>query len=390
MRFDLFSDEVQRDPYPHYKRLRDEAPVYRDPVLGYYAVSRFEDCWNAYVDWQRFSSSAGPSLELSGRGEDFSLIGIDPPRHTTLRNIISRGFTPRRIADLEPRIRKMARSYLDDLAGQGSFEFQSKLGARLPMSVICDLVGIPESMNEQICDWANLSLHREPGHAEPPPEAQAADKSLRAYLRGLLDEKRGRGTDDLVGILLAAEIKVDGRTQKLTDDEIVAFLNLLAAAGNETTTKLLGNTVVLLAQHPEQRAAVVADPEQLPHAIEESLRFEPPSQNTGRIMTEDLALHGTVIPKGSRVVILTGAACRDEREYPDPDRFDITRRFERSLYFGHGQHVCLGKSLARLEARVVLEEFLARYPRYQLDEAGLERTSQSHVRGYSRIPLRVS
>ena len=387
MHFDLFSDEVQRDPYPHYRRLRDESPVYRDPALGYYAVSRFEDCWNALIDWQRFSSSAGPSLELSGRGEDFSLIGLDPPRHTALRNVISR--PPRRIADLELRIRRLARSYLDGLAGQKAFEFQSKLGARLPMSVICDLVGIPESMNQQICDWANLSLHREAGHAEPPPEARDADESLRGYLRDLLEEKRGRGTDDLVGILLAAEITVKGRTKKITDDEIVAFLNLLAAAGNETTTKLLGNTIVLLADHPEQREAIVKDPEQIVPAIEESLRFEPPSQNTGRIMLEDVSLHGTVLPKGSRVVILTGAACRDEREYPDPDRFDIQRRFERSLYFGHGQHVCLGKSLARLEARVVLEEFLARHPDYRIDRAGLERTSQSHVRGYSRIPVHV-
>ncbi|MEZ4333708.1 MAG: cytochrome P450 [Myxococcota bacterium] len=389
MRFDLFSDEVQLDPYPHYRRLRDEAPCYRDPVLGFYALSRFEDCWNALIDWKRFSSKAGPSLELSGRGEDFSLIGIDPPRHTVLRNVISRGFTPRRIADLEPRIRRLARSLLDALEGQPSFEFQACLGARLPMSVICDLVGIPESMNEQICDWANTSLHREHGRAEPPPEAQAADHALRDYLRKLLEEKRGRGTDDLVGILLAAELEFDGRRQRLTDDEIVAFLNLLAAAGNETTTKLLGNTIVLLAQHPEQRRALVADPARIPHAIEESLRFEPPSQNTGRIMTEDVMLHGTRIPEGARVVILTGAACRDEREYSDPDRFDFERRFERSLYFGHGQHVCLGKSLARLEGRVVIEEFLARHPDYRIDEAGLERTSQSHVRGYSRIPVHV-
>ncbi len=390
MRFDLFSDAVQRDPYPHYRQLRDEAPCYRDESLGFYVLSRFEDCWNALIDWQRFSSSAGPSLELSGRGEDFSLIGLDPPRHTTLRNVISRGFTPRRIADLEPRIRKLARAYLDGLSGEKAFEFQAKLGARLPMSVICDLVGIPESMNQQICDWANLSLHREPGRAEPPPDAQEADQSLRGYLRGLIETKRGREADDLVGILLAAEIKLEGKTQRLSDDEIVAFLNLLAAAGNETTTKLLGNTIVLLAQHRDQRAAIVKEPERIGPAIEESLRFEPPSQNTGRIMTEDVKLHGGVIPKGSRVVILTGAACRDEREYPEPDRFDSERQFDRSLYFGHGQHVCLGKSLARLEARVVLEEFLARFPDYQIDEAGLERTSQSHVRGYSRIPIRVS
>jgi cytochrome P450 len=389
LRFDLFSADVQRDPYPHYRWLRDEAPCYFDEALGFYALSRFDDCWNALVDWKLFSSAAGPSLELSGDGEHFSLIGIDPPRHTKLRNIISRGFTPRRIAELEPRIRKMVRAYLDDCEGLGEFEFQSTLGAQLPMGIICELVGIPIEMGPQICDWANESLHREPGRAEPPDEAKAADEALRGYLRSLLEEKRDGTSEDLVGALLRAEVRDEERSERLTEDEIVAFLNLLAAAGNETTTKLLGNAIVLLAEHPEQRKLLVDDPRRISSAIEEILRFESPSQNTGRVTTADVTIHDVVIPKGTRVVILTGAACRDEREYPDPDRFDIDRSFDRTLFFGHGQHVCIGKSLARLEAQVVLEEFLARYPDYEVDTSGLERKRQAHVRGYSSVPVRV-
>ena len=384
MDFNPFSDETQDDPYPIYRRLRDEAPCYRDRELGFFALSRFEDCWNAALDWRTFSSSAGPSMELSGEGEDFSLIGMDPPRHTTMRNLVSRGFTPRRIAALEPAIRELTRSYLEPLQEGSSCEFQETLGARLPMAVLCQLIGIPQEMSEAICEWSNLSLHREPGQALPPPAAMEADRNLREYLNELLQERKHHRREDVLSILIDAEVDGGGG---LSDDEIVAFLNLLAAAGNETTTKLIGNAIVLLAQHTEQRASLCERPENISQALEEILRFESPSQNTGRITLRDVDLHGKRIPAGSRVMLITGAACRDEREYPDPDRFDITRTFERSLFFGHGHHVCLGKSLARLEARVVLEELLKRFPRYELEPAGLERTHQSHVRGFSKITI---
>jgi cytochrome P450 len=389
MEFNPFSYEVQKDPYPSYRQLRDEAPCYYNESMDFHALSRFEDCWNALLDWQSFSSSHGPSMELSRSGDDFSLIGIDPPRHTRLRNLISRGFTPRRIDALEPRIRELVRSYLEPLVPGATCEIQSQLGARLPMAIICELVGIPAHMNEQICVWSNLSLHREPGQSEPPPEAAEADRSLRAYLRELLRDRKDIGGDDVLSVLVAAESHEAGERVRLTDDDIVAFLNLLAAAGNETTTKLIGNAIVLLAQYPDQRAALAADPSLIPGAIEEILRFESPSQNTGRVTLREVELHGKTIPSGARVMILTGAACRDEREYPDPDRFDIARRPSRALYFGHGHHVCIGKSLARLEGRLVLEELLARFPLYEVDPDGLERTQQSHVRGYSKISLRL-
>jgi len=386
--FNPFSYEIQDDPYPSYRRLRDEAPCYHNEEMGFYALSRFEDCWNALLDWQTFSSSHGPSMELDRNGDEFSLIGIDPPRHTKLRNLISRGFTPRRIAALEPRIRELVKNYLEPLSAGTTCEIQSQLGARLPMAIICELVGIPLSMGDQICVWSNLSLHREPGQSEPPPEAAEADRNLRSYLRELLQERKAEGGTDVLSVLLT-ESEESGERVRLTDDDIVAFLNLLAAAGNETTTKLIGNAIVLLGQHPDQRATLAAEPQRIPDAIEEILRFESPSQNTGRVTLRDVSLHGEKIPSGSRVMILTGAACRDEREYPNPDRFDIARRSERALYFGHGHHVCIGKSLARLEGRIVLEELLTRFPLYEVDPDSLERTHQSHVRGYSKISLRL-
>ncbi len=389
MEFNPFSYETQADPYPVYRWLRDAAPCYRHERLGFFAISRFQDCWDAALDWRTFSSSAGPSMELEADGELYSIIGMDPPRHTSVRNLLSRGFTARRIQALEPRIRAITRGHLARALRGSAAEFQALLGAVLPMQVICELVGIPLEMAEQIVEWANLSLHREPDRPEPPPEAAAADLAMRSYLRGLLQERKHSLGNDLLSILIQAELTEGGEKLRLGDEEIVAFLNLLAAAGNETTAKLLGNAIVLLAQHPEQRAALVADPSRIPQAIEECLRFEPPSQNTGRLVLRDTELHGVKIPTRSRVMFLTGAACRDEREYPDPDRFDIGRSIKRSLYFGHGHHVCLGKSLARLEAKVVLEEVLARFPYYEIESDGLERTHQSHVRGYSRIPIRL-
>jgi cytochrome P450 len=211
-----------------------------------------------------------------------------------------------------------------------------------------------------------------------------------AYVKRLLDERRANPRDDLVSLLAHSEYEdVDGRARRLADHEVVAFVGLLAAAGAETTTKLLGNCMVYLARHPEQRRRLWADPHRLPGAIEEVLRYDAPSQFQGRVAMRDVEVHGVRIPRGARVALATGAACRDEREFPDPDRFDIERRPERQIYFGYGNHVCIGKSLARLEARVVLEEVRARFPDYEVDEAGTTRTYQAHVRGFANVPIRV-
>jgi len=383
MEFSPFSYEIHEDPYPAYRRLRDEAPCYHNEAIGFYALSRFEDVWNATLDWQTFSSSAGPLIEGSGDGAQFSIIGMDPPLHTRMRNLVSRGFTPRRIAELEGLGRRLAIGYLDPLIGKGGCDIIEVLGAKLPMDMICELVGVPGPDRDRVREWSNLFLFREPDRPEPPAVALEAAGHLMQYWVDLLGERKRRRRDDLMSLLIDAEL--DGA--RLSDEEIVSFINLLAAAGNETTTKLIGNAVVQLARHPDQRARLVHDPGLIPGAIEEALRYEAPSQYQGRIALRDSTWHGTRIPAGKRVILITGAACRDEREFPEPDRFDVLRRPEREIYFGYGHHVCLGKSLARMESRIALEEILARFPDYALVPGGLIRTHQAHVRGYHGVKI---
>jgi hypothetical protein len=383
MEFSPFSYEVHEDPYPAYRWLRDEAPCYHNERVGFWALSRFQDVWAATLDWQTFSSSAGPLIEGSGDGAQFSIIGMDPPLHTRMRNLVSRGFTPRRIAELEGLARRLARAYLDPVVGKGGCDIIEVLGAKLPMDMICELVGVPGPDRDRVREWSNLFLFREPDRPEPPAVALEAGAHLQAYWQELLVERRRVRRDDLMSLLVDAEL--DG--ERLTDAEITSFINLLAAAGNETTTKLIGNAVVQLARHPDQRAWLVEDPALIPDAIEEALRYEAPSQYQGRIALRESTWHGRTIPKGARVILITGAACRDEREFPDPDRFDVRRRPEREIYFGYGHHVCLGKSLARMETRVALEEILARFPDYALVPGGLVRTHQAHVRGYHGVKI---
>jgi cytochrome P450 len=385
---------MQEDPYPTYRYFRDEEPCTHTHTaqMDFYALFRFEDVWQATLDWQTYSSSLGPILENKGEvpGEVMSIIGMDPPRHVRVRNLVSKGFTPRRIAGLEGEIRRLARGYLDAVAGERSFDFQAALSNGLPMDVISVLVGIPEEDRAAYRSWVDKGLERDPETGRPPPGALESMWSASAYLGKLLAARRESPRDDLVSLLAHSEYEdVDGASKRLGDPEVLAFVGLLAAAGAETTTKLLGNCMVYLARHPDQRRRLFADPRLLPGAIEEVLRYDPPSQFQGRVALRDVELHGTKIPCGARVALATGAACRDGREFPDPDRFDIARRPARQIYFGHGNHVCIGKSLARLEARVVLEEVRARFPDYEVDEAGLTRTYQAHVRGFARVPIRV-
>jgi cytochrome P450 len=381
--YNPYSYEIHEDPYPTYRRLRDEAPCYHNEELGFWALSRFQDVWDATLDWQTFSSSAGPLLEGSGDGTQFSIIGMDPPLHTRMRNLVSRGFTPRRIAALEQLGRRLAVSYLDPLVGKGGCDIIEVLGAKLPMDMICELVGVPAADRDAVREWSNLFLFREPDRKDPPPVALEAMAELQRYWVDLLAERKRARRDDLMSLLIDAE--VDGA--RLDDRGIISFVNLLTAAGNETTTKLIGNAVVQLARHPDQRAALVEDPGLIPDAIEEALRFEAPSQYQGRIALRDSTWHGRTIPRGARVALVTGAACRDEREFAEPDCFDVTRRPDRQIYFGHGHHVCIGKSLARMEARIALDELLARFPDYELVPGGLVRTHQAHVRGYHGVKI---
>jgi cytochrome P450 len=391
--YDPYSRAFQEDPYPLYRHFRDAEPCAYNPKMDFYALFRFEDVWQATLDWETYSSSYGPSLENRGEfpGELMSIIGMDPPRHVRLRNLVSKGFTPRRIAALESEIRRIARRCLDPLGGaKREFDFQAALSNSLPMDVISALLGIPEEDRERYRGYVDRGLERDPDTGQIPPEGIEGMHKARELMLALLAARRARPENDLMSLLAETSYEdVDGKTKRLTDDEAVAFMGLLAAAGAETTTKLLGNCVVYLARNPDQRQKLWDDPSLLPPAIEEVLRYDAPSQFQGRVALREVTVHGVTIPVRARVALVTGAACRDEREFPDPDRLDIARTPERQIYFGHGNHVCIGKSLARLEARVVLEEIRERFPRYEVDEAGLERTYQAHVRGFKVVPIRT-
>ena len=389
MLYEPYSRPFQEDPYPLYAHFRDEEPCTYNPDMDFYALFRFEDVLNGTLDWERLSSSYGPSLENRGElpGEVFSIIGMDPPRHTRLRNIVSRGLTPRRIAALEQEIRQIAKGYLDPLASLDRFDFEQEFAVRFPMDVISALLGIPEEDRDTYRENVDKILDRDPD-AGLDAEAAFGLTSSMEYVKGLIEERRRQPREDLITVLAEAQYDdVDGRTRRLSDEECGAFTTLLAAAGAETTAKLLGHAIYLLGKHPEQREALWQDPSRMPGAIEEFLRYEPPSQFQGRLAMRDMEWHGVTIPEGARVALVAGAACRDEREFPDPERFDIQRSPERAIYFGHGHHVCIGKSLARLETRIALEEVAARFPNYEVDESGITRTYQAHVKGYVNLPI---
>jgi cytochrome P450 len=391
MLYDPYSRAMQEDPFPAYHWFLEREPCTHNPKMDFYALFRFEDVWQATLDWKTYSSSLGPSLENRGAipGELFSIIGMDPPRHTRLRNIVSRGFTPRRIGALEAEVRRLAARYLDALREESRFDVQQAFSVKLPMDVISVLLGIPEADRDWYRHVVDKGLERDPETGQPSLENVEMLRQSRAYVLDLLAERRKRPQDDLVTVIAEAEYtEPDGTRRQLGDDEVAAFCTLLAAAGAETTAKLIGNVIVYLFQHPDQRRFVFEDAAaRLPNAIEEVLRYDAPSQFQGRVTMREVSVHGVTIPKGARVALVTGAACRDPREFRDPDRLDVTRRADRELYFGYGQHVCIGKSLARLETKVAMEEFQARFPDWKVDESGLTRTYQAHVRGFQNVPI---
>jgi cytochrome P450 len=391
MLYDPYSRAMQEDPFPTYHWFLENEPCSHNPKMDFYALFRFEDVWEATLDWKTYSSSYGPSLENRGAipGEMFSIIGMDPPRHTRLRNIVSRGFTPRRIAALEPEVRKVAARYLDALRDERRFDVQQAFSVKLPMDVISVLLGIPEADRDWYRHTVDKGLERDPETGQPGMQNIEMLVKARELILGLLADRRRKPREDLISVIAEAEYtEPDGTRRQLGDDEVAAFTTLLAAAGAETTAKLIGNMIVYLFQHPDQRRYVFDDAAaRLPNAIEEVLRYDAPSQFQGRVALRDVTVHGVTIPKGARVALVTGAACRDPREFEDPDRLDVTRKAAREIYFGHGQHVCIGKSLARLETRVALEELHARFPDWNVDERGLTRTYQAHVRGFQNVPL---
>jgi cytochrome P450 len=385
-----FSYEFHENPYPTYRYLREHAPLYRNERMDFWALSRFRDVFEAHVDWQTYSSAEGILLErLDPKYLEMTpmMIFQDPPRHDRLRKLVSRAFTPRRVASLEPFVREISVRLLEPLVARGGGDFVEEFSTPLPMDVIFTLLGVPDADRRQLREWMDLSLDRDPDTADPPPRAVEASLLAMRYWFQLLPELRAHPNDGLICALFDAEIEGDDGPTRLTDGEIVGFCSLLGAAGSETTTKLLANAAVLFARHPAEYAKILADPGRIPEAVEEVLRHSPPAHYAARTVTRDVEWYGTTVPKNARILLLLGAACRDEREYPDPDRFEVGRPIPNQLNFGQGVHFCLGASLARLETRVALEEFARRFPRYTVDEAGCRRVHMSNVHGFARVPF---
>jgi cytochrome P450 len=385
VRFNPYSYEFHDDPFPVYRRLRDDAPAYHDDALGFWALSRYDDVVSALHDPDTFCSRFGITLE---EGNPLPMmLTTDPPEHTALRRLVSRAFTPRRVADLEPAIRALSSEYLDGLRSSAAADLIVDYAGPLPMDVISRLLGVPDGDQEQLRGWSDALLHRDEGDKDVTPAGIEAAYQLYKYFAAFVADRRADpGADDLAAALVAAE----NEGEHLTDDQVVGFLFLLIIAGNETTTKLLGNCLLALQRFPGERAKVIADPRRIPDAVEEILRFEGSTQAMARTLTRAVELHGEVMPEGDKVLLLLGSANRDERIWDRPDVYDIDRMWPtHHLAFGHGIHVCLGAALARLEMRVSLEEFLTRFPDYEIDADALERVHSGNVRGYSRMPIRL-
>jgi cytochrome P450 len=315
------------------------------------------------------------------------MIFLDPPEHTRLRHLVSRAFTPRRIQGLEHRVREICAELLEQAPEQGSFDYVQEFAAILPSRVISSLLGVPPADQEQQRKVVDSLFHIEPGAGMINDVSITAALTLSAYLRDLLADRQKQPREDLLSALSRAEIEDDGQARRLTPDEAAGFAVLLFTAGTETVARLLGNAAVVLAEHPDQRSELVDRPDLIPNAVEELLRYEAPSPVQGRWTMRPTDLHGTAVPANSKVLLLTGSAGRDERAYPEPDRFDIHRRFDQHVSFGYGIHFCVGAALARLEGRIALDETFKRFPAWEVDRAAARRLHTSTVRGWESVPV---
>ena len=388
--YDPYAYAIHEDPYAVYARLRDEAPLYRNDERGFWALSRHADVMEGFRNTQELSSANGVSLDPMATGPNahrtMSFLAMDPPRHGQMRALVSKGFTPRRVLDLEPRIRQLTREHLDPLLQQREFDFIADLAGKIPMDVISELIGVPPADRAELRRLSDVVVHRDEGVHDVPPEGVEAALALVVYYSELLADRRANPTDDLTSALLESEI--DG--VRLSDDDIIGFLFLMGVAGNETTTKLLGHCWYWAWRNPGQRDMVWADPARITDWVEETLRYDTSSQMLARSATVDINLHGGTIAAGDRVLLLVGSANRDPRVFTDPDTYRIDRPdVANILSFGFGRHFCLGASLARLEARVVLEELVRSVADYDVDGAGTSRVHSINVRGLATLPTTV-
>jgi cytochrome P450 len=387
VRFDPYDVELIADPYPMFARLRDEAPLYYNAEYDFFALSRFADVNKAVIDHATYSSARGVILELIKANLDIPsgmLIFEDPPIHDVHRKLLSRMFTPRKINSLEPMIREFCAQALEPLVGSGRFDFVTDLGAIMPMKVISMLLGIPADDQEMVRDRVNAQLRTEAGKPMSHERGLSVGEQFEAYI----DWRAENPSDDIMTDLLNVEfVDETGTTRRLTRSEILVYLNVVAGAGNETTTRLIGWAGKVLAEHPDQRRQLAENPALIPAAIEELLRYEPPAPHVARYVTRDVTYYGQTVPKGSAMMMLIGAANRDHRQFPpDGDVFDIHREPRQHLSFSVGTHYCLGSALARLEGRIALEEILKRFPQWEVDLSRAALSPTSTVRGWDTMP----
>ena len=387
--YDPYDFTIDSDPYPVWKRMRDEAPLYFNEKYDFHALTRFQDVEPCLTDWDTYRSGHGTVLEMIRANIQIpsgAILFEDPPLHDVHRGVMRRVFTPRKMDAIEPKVREFCRRSLDPLVGSGSFDFIHDLGAQMPMRTIGYLLGIPEQDQEAIRSRLDEGLTLKEGEEPFAHDQQGGMDLFGSYI----DWRIEHPSDDIMTDLLTAEfVDETGTQRRLTREEVMAYVQLLAGAGNETTTRLIGWAGKVLAENPEQRRELVADPALIPNAVEELLRYEAPSPVQARYVSHDVEHYGTTISEGSIMLLLNGSANRDERHFPDPDRFDIHRNVGRHLAFGYGVHFCLGAALARLEGRVALEEVLKRFPEWDVDWDKAVQARTSTVRGWESLPVNV-
>lgn len=386
--YDPYDVDINADPYPVFRRLREEAPVYYNDAYDFYALSRFDDIERCLLDPQSFISGRGGIIELIKADIEMPsgvLIFEDPPVHTIHRRLLSRAFTARRVAELEDKIRTFCTRSLDPLVGAGGFDFIADIGAQMPMRTISMLLGIPEADQEAVRDHVDATLRTEAGR---PMEVSSDNFVTGEMFAEYIDWRAEHPSDDLMTELLQAEFEDEtGTVRRLTRQELLTYVNVVAGAGNETTTRLIGWAGKVLSDHPDQRRRLVEDPGLIPNAIEELLRYEPPAPHVARYVRRGFELDGRTVPAGAVLLLLVASANRDERHFPDGDRFDVHRQVRQHLTFGHGIHFCMGAALARLEGRVALEEILTRFPEWEVEMANARLSPTSTVRGWETLPV---
>jgi cytochrome P450 len=386
--FDPYDVEINADPYPHYERLREEAPAYHNEAYDFWALSRHADVEKGLLDWETFSNTRSDILDIIKAGVELPpgvILFEDPPQHTTHRGLMSRVFTPRRMAALEDQVRAYCQACLDPLVGVDRFDIIQELAAELPMRVIGMLLGIPEDDQRGVRDRTDANLRTVPGQ---PMQVRKENVAPGDHFAEYVEWRAEHPSDDLMTQLLNAEFEDEnGEVRTLTRQEVLVYTAVLAGAGNETTGRLIGWLAKLLAEHPDQRRAVVEDRSLIPNVIDEALRFEPTGHAVARYVMKDVEYHGVTIPEGSPILLLMASANRDPRRYDNPDVFDIHRNDIQHLTFGFGLHYCLGANLARLEGRVALDELLNRFPEWDVDHDGMELAPTTTVRGWQSMPI---